>query len=399
MRRFLAFCLCLVLMCGFTVHAEEIEEPKNLYAQAAVLMDAETGRILFEKSGQEILPMASTTKIMTCILALEEGNLDDIVTVSAYAAAQPKVHLGMREGEQFYLRDLLYSLMLESHNDSAVAIAEHLAGSVEGFAALMNKKAKELGCHHTYFLTPNGLDEADEQGSHSTTAEDLARIMSYCIMDSEKKEDFLTITGTPNFTFANIGGNRTFGCSNHNSFLTMMEGAISGKTGFTGKAGYCYVGAVRRDGRTFVVSLLACGWPNNKNYKWKDMQKLMQYALDHYQYRDVYEEIDFPYIPVENGIAKTGNLFETAVANLVVEKDEEGKLEALLRTDESVEIDVEYDKSLIAPLSKGEVVGSVRYHLKGDTLKEYPVVVAEDVKARDMKWCFEQIFKLYFCGI
>ena len=237
MKRFLAFFLFLIL--GITTYAKEDKEPESLYAQSAVLMDADSGRVLFEKNGYEIMAMASTTKIMTCILALEEGNVDDVVTASTNAATQPKVHLGMKEKEQFFLRDLLYSLMLESHNDSAVAIAEHLADTVEKFANKMNQKAKELGCKNTYFITPNGLDAVDEQGIHSTTAADLARIMSYCIKESPMKQEFLKITGTENHSFSNVDGSRMFNCSNHNTFLTMMDGAISGKTGFTGKAGYC----------------------------------------------------------------------------------------------------------------------------------------------------------------
>ena len=155
--------------------------------------------------------MASTTKIMTCIVTLEQADLEDVVTVSEEAASQPKVHLGMRTGERFRLKDLLYSLMLESHNDSAVAIAEHVGGTVEEFADLMNKKAQTLGCENTYFITPNGLDATDENGSHSTTAADLARIMSYCITESPKKEEFLAITGTPSYSFSNADGNRNFG--------------------------------------------------------------------------------------------------------------------------------------------------------------------------------------------
>lgn len=129
---------------------EEKEQPFfSLHAQSAVLMDAETGRILYEKDGETRRPMASTTKIMTCILALEEGNPEDLVEVSACAASMPDVQLGIREGEKYYLKDLLYSLMLESHNDSAEAVAEHIGGSAEGFADLMNQKARDIGCEDT----------------------------------------------------------------------------------------------------------------------------------------------------------------------------------------------------------------------------------------------------------
>ena len=149
--------LCILLVAFLALNSSNYTFAKEdlvLYAKAAVLMDAQTGRVLYDKNSSEIMPMASTTKIMTCIVALENGNLDDVVTVSTYAAGMPKVHLGMQSEDQFYLKDLLYSLMLESHNDSAVAIAEHLAGSVEGFARMMNEKAKDLGCNDTYFITP-----------------------------------------------------------------------------------------------------------------------------------------------------------------------------------------------------------------------------------------------------
>ena len=218
-------------------------------------MDADSGRILFAKNGQEERPMASTTKIMTCILALELGEPEEKVTVSKEAAVQPQVKLGMREGQTFYLKDLLYSLMLESHNDTAVAVAEHIAGSTEKFAEKMNEKAEELGCSHTYFITPNGLDGEDETGKHHTTAEELAVIMKYCIMSSPKAKDFLTVTQMKEYSFSDCEGTTEYHCVNHNAFLAMMEGAISGKTGFTADAGYCYVGALTDGGRTFIVVL------------------------------------------------------------------------------------------------------------------------------------------------
>ncbi len=394
MKRFLAVLMCVCLCVVHTVYAENIEEPRNLYAQAAVLMDAESGRILFEKNGQEVLAMASTTKIMTCILALEKGNLEDVVKSSELAASQPKVHLGMKAGEEFKLKDLLYSLMLESHNDSAVAIAENVGGSVEGFAKLMNAKAKELGCKNTYFITPNGLDETDEIGMHATTASDLARIMSYCIMQSPKREEFLSITSMQSHSFDNLEGSRTFSCSNHNSFLGMMEGAISGKTGFTGKAGYCYVGALERDGRTFVVALLACGWPNNKNYKWKDTVKLMEYALDNYTYRDLDRDVELPRVVVEGGVPESDRLFDEAHVKLEVDYGNE-IAQYLLRRDESVKSALVMKEDLIAPLEKGQEVGKVVYYLDGEEIIGYPVVVVEDVGRRDVSWIFDKILQMY----
>lgn len=394
MKRFLAVLLCVCLCVVHTVYAEEIEEPRNLYAQSAVLMDAESGRILFEKNGQEVLAMASTTKIMTCILALEKGNPEDVVTASELAASQPKVHLGMRTGEKYKLEDLLYSLMLESHNDSAVAIAEHVGGSVEEFAKLMNAKAKELGCKNTYFITPNGLDETDETGMHATTASELARIMSYCIMESPQKEEFLSITAMPSHSFKNVEESRTFSCSNHNSFLNMMEGAVSGKTGFTGKAGYCYVGALERDGRTFVVALLACGWPNNKNYKWKDTVKLMEYALEHYTYRDLDQDIELPTVVVEDGVPESDKLFDEAYVNLEVDYGD-GVAQVLLRKDEQVDALLKMEEVVSAPVKAGQQVGKMVYYLEGDIIKEYPIIVVNNVSQRTISWVFDKILQLY----
>lgn len=409
MKRFLTFFLSLILICGVNVQAEgisehtnstahvvKVEEPTGLYAQAAVLMDADSGRILFQKNGDEVLANASTTKILTCILALEEGNLEDVVTASETATVQPKVHLGMKAGEQFVLRDLLYSLMLESHNDSAVAIAEHIAGTTEGFAKMMNKKAKKIGCRNTYFITPNGLDAVDEKGSHSTTATDLAKIMSYCITESEQKDMFITITGTPNYSFSNVAGTRNFNCSNHNSFLNMMEGAFSGKTGFTGKAGYCYVGALERDGRTFVVALLACGWPNNKNYKWSDTRKLMEYGVENFSYRSVEEKIELPRIEVQDGIGQDDELFEKAYADPKVDYGNDIDFSFLLRNDEKIEVSIACEETLQAPLKKGHKIGKVIYSLNGTEIQQFPIVVKEDVEERSISWIFEKIAEMYF---
>lgn len=377
-----------------------IEESK-LYAQSAVLMDADSGRVLFEKQGYAQLPMASTTKIMTCILTLENGNLEDAVSVSHYASSMPKVKLHMQAGETYRLKDLLYSLMLESHNDSAVAIAEHVGGSVEGFAAMMNQKAKEIGCENTFFITPNGLDAQQEvqakDGStvtmaHSTTARDLALIMSYCVTKSPMKDIFLEITRTPSYRFSNLEGARSFSCNNHNAFLNMMEGALSGKTGFTGKAGYCYVGALERDGRTFAVALLACGWPNNKTYKWSDTKKLMKYGIANYQKRDLSAEpVSDEWlsdIPVTD--AKTDYLFQSASANVFLQDDEPAP-SLLMKEGENITVSCDVQKELAAPVSEGQQVGIVQYSLDGNVLWERKICVKEALERRDYAWFFEMV--------
>ena len=378
--------ICVLVM---NVRMEVFAAPEELYAQSAVLMDADSGRVLFEKNGMEQRPMASTTKILTCILVMEKAGLGETAEVSRNAASQPKVHLGVRAGEKYYVQDLLYSLMLESHNDAAVILAEHVGGSLEGFAALMNEKAKEIGCADSHFITPNGLDAEDEEGAHSTTAADLAKIMRYCITLSPKKAEFLEITRTSSRAFSDVEGKRSFSCVNHNAFLGMMDGALSGKTGFTGKAGYCYVGALTRDGKTFIVALLACGWPNNKTYKWKDTRKLMEYGLKNYEYRNVWEDIQVERIPVENGIPESGELWDTAYTEAEIEGKEEVRL--LLRKDEKVSVEVEKAEQLAAPIEAGQQVGTVRYYLGDGLIREFPIKIRNSVREIDMSWCAEKI--------
>lgn len=359
-------------------------KPSELYARSAVLMDAESGRILFAKNGQDEAPMASTTKIMTCILALELGNLSDQVEVSETAASQPEVKLGMKTGQKFYLKDLLYSLMLESHNDSAVAIAEQIGGSVQGFSGLMNQKAEELKCSSTYFITPNGLDAEDDNGIHHTTAEDLARIMRYCIMESDKKEEFLEITRTGSYTFSDCDGSGSYTCNNHNTFLKMMEGALTGKTGFTADAGYCYVGALKRDSRTFIVALLACGWPNNKGYKWSDTRKLMTYGIENYFYQEIGPDMEGISVTVENGYSGGFPGKSPEEITLIAEG---GARRVLLKKGEEVEAQWQVPKTVKAPLEKGEELGKVTYSVGGKTLAEYPVLAGRTVGERTFCDC------------
>ena len=370
----------------------EAEEPSlSLNAGSAVLMDAQTGRVLYGKEKDTVRPMASTTKIMTCILALEQGNLTDSVQISSYAASMPDVQLNVQAGEKYYLEDLLYSLMLESHNDAAVAVAEHIGGSEEGFARLMNQKARDIGCEHTNFVTPNGLDRNSKEdgAAHATTAEDLARIMRYCICQSPKREDFLRITRTPSRTITDIAGKRSFYLANHNALLSMLPEALSGKTGFTSEAVYCYVAALKKEEKEFTVALLGCGWPPHKTYKWEDMRKLTRYAFENYSYYEIFDrDKQFPQVAVQNG--KTNSVSLT----MGLEPEEES-LKILLREGEQPEIRYEYPERLKAPVEKNAVVGRVPYSVGGQKIAEYPIYTAECAERIDFAWCLRQIL-LYF---
>lgn len=383
-KPYLVCILTVLLMMEISIRVQAEGTPENLYARSAVLMDADTGRILFGKNDNEVMPMASTTKIMTLLVTLEHADLDEIVEVSARAASMPDVQLHIREGERYRLQDLCYSLMLESHNDSAVAIAEHVGGTVEGFAAMMNQKAKHLGCYHTYFITPNGLDAEDEHGKHSTTARDLARIMRCCI----KNETFLSITREPSWTFTDMDGNRSFTVQNKNAFLQMMEGALTGKTGFTNEAGYCYVGALERGEKRLIAVVLACGWPNHKTWKWADTKALMNYGLEDYHKETVgSDRMALEPVSVKDGQKeKVEILTNAALEDFLLKEDDEFTMEVLV------------PDILKAPVQAGELVGSVAYYINGQIVDLFPVYTASEVKKIDLEWRLRQVIDLWQMG-
>ena len=370
-----------------------IEEPSELHALSAVLMDGDSGRVLYEKDGKTPLANASTTKVLTCIVALESSPGDDYVQVSQNAASQPEVRLGLQKGEQYYLEDLLYSLMLKSHNDTAVAIAEHCGGTVEGFARMLNRKAKQIGCKDTYFITPNGLDAQDENGKHHTTAEDLALIMRYAI----KNKTFLHISQTRDYTFSEITGKRTFSVHNANALLDMMDGVLAGKTGYTSQAGYCYVCAWEEEGKTFVVSLLGCGWPNHKTYKWSDTKKLLSYGAYNYDYETYWQEPHTSKILVTDGVENMQNIGEKVyLRGKCSVTSEDREKEILLKKGEAVTCKTEIPQKVSAPVLKGEKLGRIAYYLDGKLIASYPANAERSVEKISFKWYTEKVFHDFF---
>ncbi|MCD7864608.1 MAG: D-alanyl-D-alanine carboxypeptidase [Clostridiales bacterium] len=368
------------------------QEDLTLYASSAVLIDADSGRILYGKSADTPMANASTTKILTCILAIEEGSPDDMVTVSDYACSMPQVKLGFSSGDSFYLKDLLYSLMLESHNDTAVAIAEHIAGSVEEFAEMMNQKAEELGCRNSHFVTPNGLDGEDDGGDHHTTAYDLSLIMSYCIQN----EEFLDITRTASAQISTVDGTKQFSLNNHNSLLEMMDGAISGKTGFTGKAGYCYVGACQSQSteHVYVFALLACGWPNNRDYKWSDSRMLIQYADDNYSDQVLLTDGITMEIPCDGAVlVQNGHIFYPETLEAV---SSDTVITALVSNRDEISIQYDLPACLTAPVEAGTAVGKEKVYLNHVLYAEREVLVTESADLYDFPWCFQWVVRVFY---
>ena len=377
--------LILLLCPVFLLQVNGEDAPGALYSTAAVLMDADSGRVLFSKNPEEVHAMASTTKIMTCILALELADLDSIVTFSESAASQPDVQMNGKEGEQYYLKDLLYSIMLESHNDSSVAVAEAIAGDVGSFTKLMDKKAEAIGCLKTNFVTPNGLDGEDERGDHCTTAEELAKILRYCIVTSSKAAEFVEITSAETYKFQEINGQREVYCQNHNALLNSYDGALTGKTGFTGKAGYCYTGAAKRGEETLIIALLGAGWYPNKSYKWVDARKLLDYGFENFAYEKVgSDEWKLPAVSVVDGMEKHVSI------------DTNAKLfEYLLAENEEVTCRMSYRKELKAPVAKDAVIGTISYELEGKIIEQFTIYTTEQIE----KSTFRNILGKYLRNI
>lgn len=386
---------CATNVC--TVSAEtqtqQLQENK-LYSKSCAMTDGASGRLLYGKEEDIPLPNASTTKIMTCILAMESCAMDEVVTFSEEAAAQPKVHLGAKKGEQFYLQDLLYGLMLESYNDCACAIAEHVGGTVEKFAEKMNERAKELGCVDTHFVTPNGLDCEDEEGAHHTTAYDLCKIMAYCAWGSPVSAQFLSLTQTKSHSFNSLSGTG-YAVSNKNVFLDMMDCAITGKTGYTAKAGYCYVAAVEEGGRRYCIALLACGWPNHKNYRWSDAKQLFQYGLDNYHlYKGTEDAFEVSPIEVPCGY-RDGTLAEwgdRTKLSLIVDKKEKNPM--FLKADwDEAQIRKEFTQVVTLPVKKGSKIGRIEYCINGEEIYSFDICAGEDIKKWDFRTFFMALWK------
>lgn len=335
----------------------------TLNASGACLMDTASGRILYGKKESVSLPMASTTKIMTCLLALENGNMEDSVTFTKKAASMPKVHLAAGEGRTFLLKNLLYSLMLESHNDTAAAIAEHIGGSIEGFAAMMNAKAAELGMNHTNFVTPNGLD-AD---GHASTPADMCRLASYACSNKE----FLKIVQTPSITIRDTTGQYSYSLTNRDAFLTSYPGAIGLKTGFTNKAGYCFVGAAKREDRTLVSCVLASGWPPNKSFKWADTKALMNFGFDHFHWQKLQtKDLSSFYLNVFDGKSDAVGIQQPSISQL------------LLGDSDTVDITYTIAPELSAPVKTDVPIGNVTVSVNQEPIADYPLFPDRNIRKK-----------------
>lgn len=354
LRSLCAFFAAFFLLAPVIVSASEPDTTATvagISAQSHFLMDADTGRTLSEGNADLALPMASTTKIMTCILALEQGVPSDEVVIPREAVGVEGSSVYLTEGERLTLEELLYALMLESANDAAVAIALAVSDTVEDFVGRMNEKAKEIGMTSTSFMNPHGLP-AD---GHFSTARDMSLLMAYCM----KNELFAQITSTKTKNISAPDG-RTRYLSNHNRLLRSLEYCIGGKTGYTKTAGRCLVTAAQINGKTLICTTL--GDPND----WKDHTSLYGYGFSLYEERSLAEIGSLSMnLPVVGGATESVAVSNTAALTLS------------LRSDETPEMHWELPHFVYAPTEKGDVLGEAVFTLNGKEIGRLPVAAKE----------------------
>ena len=335
------FSVITAVLIAFSLSTESFAAAKS-----AVLIDSESGRVLFEHNKDEKLPMASTTKIMTAIIVIENCDLDDSVLITAESCNIEGSSMYLKAGEKYTVRQLLQGMMLVSGNDAAHALALHTAGSVEDFALLMNEKCKELGMHSTKFQNPHGLS-AEE---HFSTAEDMAKLMLYCMQN----EEFSKLTALKSMQ---LGENNFV---NHNKLLYTCPGCIGGKTGYTMSAGRCLVSACEREGGRFICVTLSA--PND----WDDHISLYNWAYSQFVYRDISDKLSFR-VPVVSG--KTDGVALSAE-----------RVKVLLPKKAEFVIKAELPPFTFAPVKAGECGGNFRAYCENQCVADGRLLYQSDVE-------------------
>ena len=356
----------------------------SLASRIALIYDRASGRILYEKNGNKQTPMASTTKIMTAIVVLENANLTDVVTISSKAAGIGGSRLGLKKNDKITVNDLLYGLMLRSGNDAAIALAIHVGGSVEGFAEMMNNKAKELGLVNSHFVVPHGLDN----DGHYTTAYELAKIADYALNIDKFKE----IVSTRNTTIYINGYAKAI--NNTNQLLGSVSGVYGVKTGFTNGAGRCLVTACKRDDLDVITVIIGA---NTTKQRTSDTIKLIQYAYNNFEIVNIKEiinnkfeqwrEINEGRIYVNKGIKKQLELYleEMEFETMAVEKENVDK----------IDIEVNSIFYLEAPVAKHQIIGNLQVIVNNEKIDILNIYAIEEIRKKEMKDYLLEFLEVY----
>ncbi|MCI8552474.1 MAG: D-alanyl-D-alanine carboxypeptidase [Lawsonibacter sp.] len=351
MKRLFSITLAGVLF-GCCLPAVEAEgaAPPQISAASAVLVDADTGRVLYEKDSHVRRRIASTTKLMTALVALESGHgLDEVVTIAPEWAGVEGSSIYLHPGEEITLEALLYGLLLRSGNDAALAVAGHCGGTVEKFVSQMNRKARELGMKDTAFANPNGLDAE----GHYSSAHDMALLARACL----EHEELAKIVSTKSVTL----GTRTF--TNHNKLLWRYEGCVGLKTGYTEKAGRTLVSAVRREDMTLICVTL------NAPSDWADHAALFDWGFHNYETR----QLSLAGEPAGQ-LTISGGLLPVCPIQAAEERT------AALAPGEQVRSGCELTETrLTAPVSAGTQVGELVYYVNAEELARVPLVTSRDI--------------------
>lgn len=343
----------IILLASICINLSICYATPNISAKSAIAIEASTGRILYEKNPNEKVPMASTTKIMTAIIALEQNLMDDTVIVSNNAAWTGGSSVNLKSGDEIELSELMYGLMLNSGNDAAVAIAEHTSGTVLEFAKLMNEKAKELGAFNTNFVTPHGLDSPE----HYSTAYDMAIITKYALNNPTLRK----LVSTSHYTMKFKNG-KTKELSNTNPLLSFYQGANGVKTGYTGLAGKCLVASAKRDDMEIIAVLL--GDPSSKA-RINDSVKILDYCFNNYKLYDLRELYPLNFsITIKKGICSNVKPIYQSSLFLPLTDIEKNNIitRKILR------------ENITAPLEINEPLGTIQFLISNETVAEINIL-------------------------
>ena len=352
--------------------SDSAEEP-NLNSRAAIIYDRNSKKVIYGKEENTKRKMASTTKIMTCMVVLEKGELTDTVIVSKKAAGTGGSRVGLKTGDKVSVQDLLYGLMLCSGNDAAVALAEHMGGSVEGFADLMNEKARQLNLSNTHFVTPHGLDNEE----HYTTAYELAIMADNAL----KNNTFSSIVGTKNITI-NING-KPRNLSNTNELLGSMAGVYGVKTGFTNGANRCLVTSCKRENLDIITVVLGA---DTKKFRTQDSIKLINYAMNNYKEINMENKIqeEFQKWKKENKDKIYINKGEKNTTEYKLEEQLNNYITIKNTQENDVKIEINTLNYYEAPLQEGTTIGVLTVKVSGQVKLIKNIQVAQTVEKKNM---------------
>jgi D-alanyl-D-alanine carboxypeptidase len=362
--------ICIFLL--FVPTAFAVETPA-VSARSAVLIDAKSGTVLYGKDENTRRGMASTTKIMTALVALENASLTDVITVAPEACGVEGSSVYLSPGERITMEALLYALMLQSANDAAEAIAYAVSGGIEGFVALMNEKADALGLTATHFDNPHGLDGE----THYTTAAELAKIAVAAL----ENETFREIVGTEKKSIPLHNGEATRLLVNHNRLVREYDDVIGVKTGYTRACGRTLVSAAEQNGITLICVTLDDG------NDWVDHRVLLDYGFSLYETEILAEVGDVTFdVPVCGGVKSSVAVYNPTAVTAFLPRNH-GRIEAT----------VELPRFLYGGIHEGEAVGCVRFFVNGDEVGSVPLVASESVSAIPKKQSLFEKLLLFFC--